>query len=419
MKRKKAITENEKGIIAVTFGTAVAQVFQRGNGYWKVNWREAGKSKSTTKAKREKAIEFAELKVRALDAGQGGMMMTTADHALLTRLKAVSGDRSPFAVLDELESAAQKYGGWQFFSRAVSHYEASGLAKVELVTVQKGFDRLIDSYGKRDPETVETLEKEIGLFCKTYGDLLICDLTEEFVERWVNRRKLNGEVAAPRTHNNRLDCWRTFLNKARKWNYWPQGEKHPGETLERERVAQGIPEIFTVEQATALLKLVQKEEPKALNYFVTACWLGPRPKEILRMTPEMWDWERGYVGLSAKVANKVLRQRFVPIPDNVRKILGGKIEDPRDKVFYGKRVRGALCTTKAGDEISALARKHGIVENWPADVMRHSYISYRLAQGHSRSQVAEWCGNSEAEIRQSYRRPLMKEEGDKWFQIGL
>ncbi|GAA5141302.1 hypothetical protein GCM10023213_25200 [Prosthecobacter algae] len=419
MKKKKGITESRPGVIEVKFGAAVAHIYERGNGYWKVSWSEAGKTRSTTKAKREKAVEFAEKKVRELSAGQGGRIMTTADHVLLERLKKVSGDRSPFALLDQWEAAERKFGGWQFFERAVAHYESSGLATVERVTVKFAFDRLIDSYGKRDQETVETLEKEIGLFNKTYGQMIVCDVSEAFLGTWVNRRMTDGKAVAPRTHNNRLDCWRTLLNKCRAWNYWPKGEKHPGETLERERVAQGIPEILTVAQATALLQAVREDEPKLLNYFVTACWLGPRPKEILRMSPSMWDFDRGYVELAAKVANKVMRQRFVPIPDNVRTILGGKIIDPRPKTFSRGRMHEVICGTMAGEYLSKLARRRGIIEVWPADVLRHSYISYRLAQGHSRSQVAEWCGNSESEIRKSYRRPLRKEEGEAWFQIGL
>jgi hypothetical protein len=69
--------------------------------------------------------------------------------------------------------------------------------------------------------------------------------------------------------------------------------------------------------------------------------------------------------------------------------------------------------------LSILLREKGLINSWPQDVMRHSYISYRLAQGHGRGQVAEWAGNSESEIRKSYRRPLRKEDGDAWFGVGL
>jgi hypothetical protein len=69
--------------------------------------------------------------------------------------------------------------------------------------------------------------------------------------------------------------------------------------------------------------------------------------------------------------------------------------------------------------LSKLLREKGLIKEWPQDVMRHSYISYRLAQGYGRGQVAEWAGNSEGEIRRSYRRPLRKEDGDRWFEVGL
>ncbi len=404
----------------VTYGGARVLGRRRGDGRWKVAWREAGKARSTTLATREKAVEKAELKVRELSSGQGGRMMTIDDHGLVVRLRKVCGERSPFVVLDRLERVVEVLGGWEVMERALAHYEASGLAAVERVRLSVAYERFVSSYGKRDPKTLETFDKEMGLFCKTYGEMLVCDLAEDFLGGWVNRLKEDGTVVAPRTHNNRLDLWKTFLNRCRHWNYWPKKEKHPGETLERERVADKVPDIFTVDQGQALLQAVRKEEPALLNYLVTGCWLGPRPEEIKRIVPGMWDWERGYVNLDARVANKVMQQRFVPIPDNVRAILGGVIVDPRPRNALSRGRRGPkICGVMAPERLSRLARKKGIVEQWTPDIMRHSYISYRLAQGHGRGQVAEWAGNSEEEIRKVYRRPLRKEDGEAWFRIGL
>jgi len=49
--------------------------------------------------------------------------------------------------------------------------------------------------------------------------------------------------------------------------------------------------------------------------------------------------------------------------------------------------------------------------------MRHSWISYMIAKGHSKAEIAEWAGNSEAIIETDYRHPLMREDGDAWFSL--
>lgn len=405
--------------VEVKYGGARALVKQRRDGLWVIRWREAGKGRMTSRVKKDDAFDAARQKVRELSAGQGGRLLTIDDAKLVERMKRVAGERSPFIVLDVLEDAVKRLGGWEMVSRALEHYEASGLAKVDRVSMSTARARFLDSYEKRDKETTASLRKELDLFCKSYGSLAVCDITNEILAAWVARPKADGTEVEARTHNNRLNVWRTFLNKSRTWNLWPRGEKHPGELIERRREAERIPEIFTVDQARRLLQAVREEAPQLLNYLVIGCWLGLRPTEIQRLRPAAWDWQRGYVDVSPEVAAKVMQHRFVPIPDNVRKMLGEKMEDPRQRTKTRGRWEAVCCGTDDPMHLSRLARAKGIIEDWTPDLMRHSYISYRLAEGHGHGQVAEWAGNSESEIRKRYRRPLTKQDGMEWFEIGF
>lgn len=407
------------GSIEVKYGGARALVKMRGNGMWSVRWREAGKGRSTTKVEKKSALDFAARKVRELSAGQGGRLLTVEDATLVQRMKAVAGERSPFVLLEELEDAMTRLGGWEVLGRAIRHYEASGMARVERCTMLAARNRFLDAYEARDKETTASLRKELDLFCKSYGMLAVSDLTNDILAAWVARPKLDGEAVEARTHNNRLNVWRTFLNRCRAWNLWPKGEKHPGELIERKREAERIPGIFTLPQIEALLAAVREEAPALLNYLAIGCWLGLRPTEIQRLAPAAWDWERGYVDVSAEVAAKVMQHRFVPIPENVRRLLGGEMLDPRQRTKTRARWQAVCCGTDDAMHLSALARRKGIIDEWTPDVMRHSYISYRLAQGYGHGQVAEWAGNSESEIRKKYRRPLRKEDGEAWFAVGV
>lgn len=413
--------EGPEKAIEIKFGGARALLRQRANGFWIIRWREAGTPRSTTRVRKADAEDFARRKVRELAAGQGGRMMTVDDAHLVQRLRALVGDRSPFGLLEQLETAARRLGGIEAFPRALQHYEASGLASVLRVSMRVALRRFFDGYDKQRPETVRALHKELDAFeaqpgC---GDMMVCELTEDWLGDWVNRRKADGEPVEPRTFNNRVASWKTFLNRCRDWNYWPKGERHPAERVKLETEPDRVPSILTVAQAQALLSAVRDQRPRLLNYLVIGCWLGLRPGEIDRLQVDAWDWERGYVNVSPEVATKTMQQRFVPIPDNVRAILGGVMADPRRKVRLGGRQRAMCCGSSHAENLSLFARAQGILEAWDPDVMRHSYISHRLAQGHGRGQVAEWAGNSEAVIRKRYRRPLMREEGEAWFRIGL
>lgn len=407
------------GPIKVTFGGACVTIRRRANGWYALRWREAGRDRSTTRVDLADAQELARRKVRELANGQGARMMTVEEARLVQRLKAVAGARSAHAVLDMLEELSRQAGGVEMLARALRFWEQSGMAQVQRVSMAEARRQFLDHYEGRDKQTRGTLKKELDAWCKQFGEMAVCDLSVDLLAAWVARPLADGSAVAARTHNNRLNVWRTFLNKGRQWNWWPRAEKHPAELVERRREADRIPHIFTVAQVERLLAAVREESPALLNYLVIGCWLGLRPAEIQRLTRDAWDWERGYVEITAEVAAKVMQHRFVPIPDNVRALLGGRIVDPRTRKHLRGGVRGLCCANDDANQLSLLARKIGIVEDWPADVMRHSYISYRLAQGHGRGQVAEWAGNSESEIRRSYRRPLRKEDGEAWFSVGL
>jgi hypothetical protein len=67
-------------------------------------------------------------------------------------------------------------------------------------------------------------------------------------------------------------------------------------------------------------------------------------------------------------------------------------------------------------EIAALAKSLGI--SWPRNVLRHSFISYRIAIVKSAEQVALEAGNSSAIIFRHYRELTTVETAKEWFCIG-
>ena len=54
---------------------------------------------------------------------------------------------------------------------------------------------------------------------------------------------------------------------------------------------------------------------------------------------------------------------------------------------------------------------------WPNNVLRHSFISYRIAIVKSADQVALEAGNSPAVIFKHYRELTTEEQANEWFSI--
>jgi hypothetical protein len=55
--------------------------------------------------------------------------------------------------------------------------------------------------------------------------------------------------------------------------------------------------------------------------------------------------------------------------------------------------------------------------DWPRNVLRHSFISYRIAIVKSADQVALEAGNSPSIIFKNYRELTTEQEAEKWFGI--
>ncbi|MFM8719994.1 MAG: hypothetical protein ACKOFH_10780, partial [Chthoniobacterales bacterium] len=66
-------------------------------------------------------------------------------------------------------------------------------------------------------------------------------------------------------------------------------------------------------------------------------------------------------------------------------------------------------------KVTALARRLGIT--WPHNGLRHSFISYRIAQVQNAQQVALEAGNSPDIIFRHYRELATEEQAAAWFAI--
>lgn len=396
--------DGQRTVEVVAYGGVSARIKPRANGFYAITWREAKKGRSTTAVSLEGARKIAKAKVRELAGKAGSRMVSTLEAEAVDGLKAVIGARSLPAVVEQLKDLVTRVGGFQHVVRACENYIKAGHGRLDRSTLALAVTRFLKLHERSAVLYRGGMRKELQAGALRFGAVSVCDLDAVMLEAFISRLNADDSEPGPRYFNNRLATWKTFMNRCREWGMLLRGEPHAGELVKRRKEPDSVPEIWSVELARKILGCVKKNLPASLPYLVTGCWMGCRPFEIQRLDASMWDWQRGYLDIGAKVAMKTMQQRFVPIPENVKALMKG---------------REFRTITDDQVHLSKLLREKKLINEWPQDVMRHSYISYRLAQGHGRGQVAEWAGNSESEIRKSYRRPLRKEEGDAWFAVGL
>ena len=104
---------------------------------------------------------------------------------------------------------------------------------------------------------------------------------------------------------------------------------------------------------------------------------------------------------------KTASRRIVPIPNNLSKWLAvaSRTEAriwPHSKAWFFEAIRNAAATAKV---------------TWKHNALRHSYISYRLAEIHDVNRVALEAGTSPKMIHKHYRKLVTPEQAKSWFSI--
>ena len=143
--------------------------------------------------------------------------------------------------------------------------------------------------------------------------------------------------------------------------------------------------------------------PRLLPILAIGAFSGIRVAELNRLDWSAVDLDRRIIEIRAGQA-KTASRRVVPITDNLAAWL-----EPLER-------QGRVVPAKqAHRDVAALSAALGIA--WPRNVLRHSFISYRIAVVKSADQVALEAGNSPAIIFKHYRELTTEDQADKWFAI--
>jgi integrase len=213
----------------------------------------------------------------------------------------------------------------------------------------------------------------------------------------------DGLKLSPRSHNNFLSALRTFFRFAQKHD-WLSKEVDLLSRVERRSGKPTPVEIFTPKELVALLQHAGGEVAPCI---ALAAFAGLRSAEIQRLSWSDIERRPGFIEVAADKA-KTATRRIVPIADNLSKWLA-----------IAPRLQACVWPHKAKNRFFEAMRRAALNARieWKQNGLRHSFISYRLAELQDVNRVALEAGNSPQMIFRHYRELVTPQEAKTWFAI--
>ena len=236
----------------------------------------------------------------------------------------------------------------------------------------------------------------------TFKEAFHCDvnaLTPDDVKAFFESRL---EGLSPRSHNNFLRTIRTFFRFTQNHG-WLSKEADLLARVEKRSEKPTPVEIFTPAQLATLLKHAPAEFASCL---ALAAFAGLRSEEILRLDWSDVERRPGFIEVAAHKA-KTAARRIVPLSDNLARWLAVA---PRNAARVWLRSKDSFFHAMRDTAADAKIK-------WAQNALRHSFISYRLAEIQDVNRVALEAGNSPQMIFRHYRELATPEQARTWFSI--
>lgn len=240
--------------------------------------------------------------------------------------------------------------------------------------------------------------KDLRLRLTRFGDAFACpiaNVTSADIERFLQSLNLSARSA----NNFRLTVG-TLVNYAKKRGYVAQAHRSILD-VEKETEDEGEIEVFDVTEIRALLAHAKED---LLAAVAIGAFAGLRSEEIRRLDWADVNMQEGHIEVRAAIAKTRVR-RIVTMQPNLRKWL-----------LPLAQKTGPVCVyANYGNQLLKLAKQAAV--DWKKNGLRHSFISYRVAETENIHQTAMEAGNTPAVITRSYLKCVTKEQAARWFSV--
>jgi integrase len=241
------------------------------------------------------------------------------------------------------------------------------------------------------------LRKRLNRFARDFGTRPVAAITVEDLDDW-----LRNLECAPKTRANfRANIGVLFSYAERRRMI----DSNPVKRTSLPKLIDKAPEIFSVDELSALLNGARAVSPDVVPMLSIAAFAGLRDAEIKRLHWSEIDLRRGFIEVKASKA-KSARRRLVRIQPNLTAWL----------MPYGS-ISGAVAPLNARTKIDRVWHAAGL-QHWPLNGLRHSFASYRLANINDAAAVAAELGHTSTKMLYStYREVVRPEEAERYWLI--
>ena len=401
---------------SVAFGNVTVDIYSRAkkvNGYEYTVFEVADFTQGTRRmrsfTKLEKAVAEAEKIAMQLSSGNtlaaqmdsreaatyGNAIQILRDGGLDTRLEVVAAkfvEAVKILGSDGIAEACQDYIRRNPVDRPQRTVREVADEMIELKTKRKASERYL-----------QDLRYQLNKLCEQFP-ASVDTVTTGALQLWFDRLD-----AAPRTIRNIRSAAAALFRFAESRCYIGKGD-NPAIATEKIKAKNGDAiEIYTPDKLTRLLAAAPDSIKPAL---AIQAFTGIRTAELMRLDWQAVKLDRQHIEITAANA-KTASRRIVPILPNLAAWLkphakksGGIFPSGAD--YYHELMRETAAETKT-DTVPAVELKH--------NALRHSFISYRVADIQNVAQVALEAGNSPQMIFGHYRELVTADDAKKWFSI--
>lgn len=403
MTRKR---KRRSSVVEIGTGPARVKIYtvNRKDGYpmFSLYWKEAGQRKTRHLACMEEARIIAQqISVRLSNGFETGNEATKRNLELLRHCEDLASEFGVTltAAMDEWANARRTAGEIPL-SDAVRFYAAN---RSEIVAIRTTVQVAAEFIASRESTGVsDAYVRSARLNLKRFTDRLngnITEITTVDINRFLGGLKGLGPVSRNTIRRNLI----TMFGFAKKQGYLHPDRKTAAELSESFREPDTKIEIFTPDE---MQRILLSANARILPLIAIGGFAGIRSAEILRLDWEDIKWDRGHIEIAGSKA-KTAARRLVPLTDNLEAWLAPWREET-GKVMSISDYAGALNDT---------GTKAKIPGGWRQNALRHSFISYRVAETGDVARTSLEAGNSPKMIFRHYREIVDEDAAKAWFSI--
>lgn len=246
----------------------------------------------------------------------------------------------------------------------------------------------------------------------------VCNVTTPDVQDWLDSLKSrSGKKLSPQSYKNHRTVLSTFFEFCVARGF---AADNVVEGTDAASNTDGEIVIYKPQEIARLLAAAHAQYADFLPVLAIGAFAGLRSAELERLEWGDVDLVSKHITVSAGKA-KTASRRIVPIADNLAAWLRdyanlqGNVWKDSGSTFYKRQLQVAKATAVEADEVKGTKAQPAL--KWKDNALRHSFISYRLAETQNAAQVALEAGNSPKVIFRHYRELVKPEAAKAWFAV--